>query len=366
MDIDPYLAALAAAFVAAFAVSAATNGVVRRIPPSESLSGLLGNERRPPQLGGLPILVAFAIAPFVASLLSERADEYFSPKRMEFLGFMGAVALIFATGVVDDLRTITPWQKLVGQVVAALAVYFAGYQLESVAFPWHGSVDLGVLALPATVLWVVFFTNALNLIDGKDGVATGVGVFAAAAIAAVAADTHHPAVALLFVGLAGAGLGFLPFNLPSASLILGDSGALVFGFVLASLSIRGATGIEESVFVSVPILAMGFPVLNTLLAVARRILDRRHPFHGDEDHIHDRLEQLDLGPRGLLLTLYALSALFALAALGTHFVDSLVAEALIFAGLIALIGLTLGKLGYLVSLWNSHRVRSMRARFVRD
>ncbi len=366
MNVDPYLAGLAAAFLVALGLTALLNAAVRRLPAGLPLGGLRGDAANPPPLGGIALLAAFAVAPFIASLLSDKAHEYFAPKRLDYLGFLGAVALVFATGLIDDWRAMRPRQKLIGQTVAAIAVYAAGYRLEAIGFPWRGTIDLGLLAFPATLLWVVFFTNALNLIDGKDGVATGVGVFAAATIAAVAADAHHPAVALICVGLAGAGLGFLPFNLPSASLILGDSGALVFGFVLASLSIRGATGAEDSVFISVPILAMGFPVLDTLLSAARRVLDRRHPFHRDADHIHHRLEALDLGPRGLLVALYGLSALFTAAALGTHFVDSLPAEAAIFTALVVMIALVLGKLGYLVSLWNSHRVRSVRARFVRD
>lgn len=359
---DPYIAALAAGFLMALAASAGLQWSVPRLPTSWPLEGLRAGEGRAPQVGGLPVLVAFAVAPFIAAGLSDKAAEYFDPKRMEFLGYLAAVTLVFATGVIDDWRAIRPWQKLAGQALAGVAVYAAGYQLDSVGFPWGGSLDLGIFSLPATLLWVLFFTNAVNLIDGKDGVATGVSVFAAAAIAAVAVDTHHPAVALLCVGLAGAGLGFLPFNLPSASLILGDAGALVFGFVLATLSIRGATGIEESVFVSVPVLALGFPVVDTLLSVARRVLDHRHPFTGDTDHIHHRLEQLEMGPRGVLLALYLLSALFAAAALATHYVNSMEAEIAIFAGLALLMALVLGRLGYLVSMWNSRRLTSVRKR----
>jgi UDP-GlcNAc:undecaprenyl-phosphate GlcNAc-1-phosphate transferase len=359
---DPYVAVLAAGFVIALAASAGLHWLLPRLPASAPLAGLRGEPDRPAQVGGFAILIAFAFAPFIAAAVSEKAAEYFDPKRDEFLGYLGAIALVFLVGVVDDYRAIKPWQKLSGQVVAAVAVYAAGYQMDAIAFPWGGQVELGVLALPATLLWVVFFTNAVNLIDGKDGVATGVSIFAAAGIAAVAADTHHPAVALLCVGLAGAGLGFLPFNLPSASLILGDAGALVFGFVLATLSIRGATGIEESVFISVPILALGFPVFDTLLSVARRLLDRRHPFIGDTDHIHHRLELLELGPRGVLAALYLLSALFTAAALATHYVGSLAAELAVFAGLILLVTLVLGRLGYLVSMWNSPRLMSLRRR----
>jgi UDP-GlcNAc:undecaprenyl-phosphate GlcNAc-1-phosphate transferase len=361
MAIDPYVAALAAGFVVALVVSLALHAGLQRLPSNAPLGGLRAAGAAAP-VGGIALLAGFVLAPFLASLLSERADEYFTPKRAEFLGFMGATALVFLTGLLDDWRAMQPLQKIAGQLIAGAAVFAAGYRLEVIGLPWGGALELGLLALPATLLWVVFFTNAFNLIDGKDGLATGVGVFTAAALAAVAADTEHPAVALLFVGLAGAGLGFLPLNLPSASIILGDNGALVFGFLLATLSIRGATGVEEQVFVAVPLLALGFPVLDTLLAAARRLLDRRSPFAGDRDHIHHRLEALDLEPRVSLAILYLLSAAFAAAALLTHYVDALEVELAVLFGLVALIAFVLGRLGYLLTLWNSERVLSLRGR----
>jgi len=362
VNIDPYVASLVAAFAVALAASAALFALVPRLGGRLPLGGLV---RRPLPVGGFAVLGAFALAPFIAEALSDKAYEYFRPKQGDFLGFLAAVALVFATGLVDDWRAVRPFQKLAGQIVAAGAVYAAGYRLEAIALPAGDAIHLGLLALPATLLWVVFFTNAFNLIDGKDGVAGGVGVISAVAIAAVAADTHHPAIALLCIGLAGAGLGFLLFNLPPAKLMLGDAGALVFGFILASLSIRGATGVEDSVFVSVPLLAMGFPVLDTLLSASRRLLDHRHPFAGDTDHIHHRIGQIESRPLGILVVLYSLSGLFALAALGTHFVDSLAGEVVIFAALIVLVALVLGRLGYFVTMWNSEGLLALRRRLVR-
>ncbi len=362
MNLDPYIAALVAGFAVAIVLTAALDAGVRRLPATLPLGGLRGSLDKAPPLGGIALLAGFAIAPFIAAAVSDRAAEYFTPKRGDFLGFLGATSLVFLTGLIDDWRAMRPWQKISGQLVAGVAVFFAGYRLETIAFPWGGSVDLGVLALPMTLLWVVFFTNALNLVDGKDGLATGVGVFAAAALAAVASNTHHPAVALLFVGLAGAGLGFLPFNLPSATLFLGDAGALVFGFLLSTLSIRGATGVEDEVFIAVPLLAMGFPVLDTVLSFSRRLLDRRNPLAGDLDHIHHRLDAQGLGPRASLALLYALSACFAAAALITHYVDSLAIEAAVFFGVLALILIVLGRLGYLVTMWNSERLRALRGK----
>ena len=362
VNVDPYFAALLAGFAVALPASALLNQAAPRLPARLPWGGLAGDPQRAPPLGGLALLIGFAAAPFIAAQLSDRAAEYFDPKKEEFLGFLGAVTLVFATGLLDDWRAMRPWQKLTGQLIAGVAVFAAGYQLDTLGLPWGGTLHLGLLALPATLLWVAFFTNAVNLIDGKDGLATGVAVFAAAALAAVAAHTHHPAVALLFVGLAGAGLGFLPFNLPPASLYLGDGGALVFGFLLATLSIRGATGEANEVFIGVPLLALGFPVLDTLLSVARRLLDRRSPFVGDQDHIHHRLEALNLGPHVSLAFLYALSGAFGAAALGAHYVESLAAEVAIVLGVFAVIALVLARLGYLVTLWNSDRMTSWRRR----
>lgn len=362
VDLHPYVAALVFGVAVGFGASAVILYLVRRAPAWLPLGDLRGSPERAPAVGGLAVFAAFAVTPFLAALVSDRADFYFSGRHLEFFGFLGAAALVFFTGLVDDWRAMKPWQKLLGQSIAAVAVYAAGYQLSIIGLPWGGALHMGVLALPATVLYVVFFTNAINLIDGKDGVSTGVCILAAAALAAIAADTHHPAIALLLVGLAGAGLGFLPFNLPKASMIVGDSGALLMGFLLAAMSIRGTTGVEEAVFLSVPVLAMGLPVLDTVLSATRRLLDRRHPFARDTDHIHHRLEALGASPVGILVIVYALSALFAAAALATHYLHSFVLEALIFAGLVATVAVVLAKLGYIVSMWNSKGLSWLRGR----
>lgn len=344
----------------AYAASALIQTYLRRLPAG-AIGGLAGTDGKAP-VGGFALLIGFALAPFIAGAVSDEASIYFGPKHYEFFGYLAAVGLVFLTGVIDDWRVMKPWQKIGGQLIAGGAVFAAGYQLEAIGPPWGGSIELGIFALPATLLWVVFFTNALNLIDGKDGLATGVGVFAAAALAAVAANTEHTAVALLFVGLAGAGLGFLPFNLPPASMILGDSGSLVFGFVLSTLSIRGATGAEGAVFLSVPFLAMGFPVFDTLLSTTRRVLARRSPFIGDLDHIHHRFESLSSSPRTSLLLLYLLSGAFAGAALATHYLETLAVEAGIAIAVVAVVSFIIVRLGYTGTLWNSDRVVSLRRR----
>ncbi|MDI6857348.1 MAG: MraY family glycosyltransferase [Dehalococcoidia bacterium] len=315
-----------------------------------------------PCWGGIALFFSFAVTPFIASALSQEASDYFSPKSGDFLGFLGACSLIFLIGLVDDWRPLDYKPKLIGQVAAASAVYAAGYSIDQLAFPWGAEIDMHFMAPVATVIWIVFFTNAINLIDGRDGVAPGVSIFAAAALAHIAASSEHPTVAILLVAAAGAGLGFIPFNLPPATSYLGDSGALLLGFILGSLSIRAATGVTDAVFISVPIVALGFPILDTVLAAVRRALDRRHPFGRDLDHIHDRLERTGFGPRGLLVVVYGISVALSGAAILLHHVDVFALELVVLLGFGLMVAVLLARLGYLLTIWNSQVVVWVRQR----
>jgi UDP-GlcNAc:undecaprenyl-phosphate GlcNAc-1-phosphate transferase len=171
-------------------------------------------------------------------------------------------------------------------------------------------------------------------------------------------------VALLLVALTGACLGFLPFNLPPASAFVGDSGAYVLGFIIATLSIRAATGPSEAVFIAVPLVALGYPLLDGVLAATRRALAGKHPMKGDEDHIHHRIERAGAGPRGILVIIYALAAMFSLGAIALHYVDATVVEGLVLLSLMLMVGGTLLKLGYVVTIWNSHSIVWLRQRVV--
>jgi UDP-GlcNAc:undecaprenyl-phosphate GlcNAc-1-phosphate transferase len=357
--LDVYVLTLGLALTIALVAAVLLQALSRTV----SLGGLLCATRGPserPRWGGIVIFLTLAITPFIASAVSPGASDIFMPRFGDYLGFLGACALVFAIGVFDDWKVATWRQKLFGQLAAASAVYAAGYRIDSVGLPWGADVNLALLGPVVTVLWVLFFTNAINLIDGRDGVAGGVTIFAAVALAQVASHAEHPTVALLLMALTGGVLGFLPFNLPPASAYLGDSGALLLGFVLGSLSIRASTGPTESVFVAVPIVALGFPLLDTALAVVRRAADARHPLVGDLDHIHHRLERAGLGPRELLATVYVLSGLFSGAAVVLHYVDSVTVEAALLFALVTVVALILTTLGYVMSLWNSSLALRLR------
>ena len=315
-----------------------------------------------PRWGGVVFLATFAMTPFIASALSGHASEFFSPKSGSFLGLLAATSLVFLVGFFDDVRLTSPQLRLAVFVVGGIAAYAAGYRMDDIGLPWGQSLHLGWVGFFVTVFWIAAMTNAVNFVDGRDGVALGVAIFACVTMAQIAAHASHPTVALLLVAMVGAGLGFLPFNLPPASLYVGDSGAYVLGFVLGTLSVRASTGPTNGIFIAVPLVALGYPIMDLCLATVRRALQHKHPMIGDQDHMHHRLESLGAGPRGMLVIIYGLAAIFSTGAILLHYLGNTWLEAAVFVSLVGTVSLTLLKLGYVVTIWNSHSIVWLRQR----
>ena len=326
------------------------HGRVRRAPGGEK-----------PRVGGLVIFAAFCLAPFVAAAVSGDVAALVEPKWRAIAGLCAASFLVFLLGYLDDVRELAWQPKAGGLLAAALLLYLLGYRLGDISLPGGVSWHLGVLDLPATLLWIFLVTNAVNLIDGHDGVAAGVAVLAAASLAFIAADLNHPLVGILFAALAGAVLGFLPFNFPAASKFLGDSGALLLGFLLAALSISGFVDETGRIPLYIPVVALGVPLLDTGLAFTRRLLNGRHPLVGDEDHVHHRMTHLlGMQPRPVALMLYAYSLLFAVTAFMLHHLRG---TAWVWLSVPITGGLALAfvlRLGYHTTLWQSRGVRRLR------
>jgi len=322
--------------------------------------------RDKPRVGGLIIFAAFCLAPFLAAALSPRVDALVEPKWREIAGLCAAAFLVFLLGYLDDMREISWQAKASGLVAAALVLYTLGYRLGEVSLPGGATWQLGWLDLPATVLWIFLVANAVNLIDGHDGVAAGVTVVAAATLGWIAADLNHGLVAVLFAALAGSVSGFLPFNFPSASKHLGDSGALLLGVLLAALSISGFIDETGRVPLYVPIVALGVPLLDTGLAFSRRLLNGRHPLHADEDHVHHRMTRvLGMRPRPVALTLYAYSILFSITALVLYSLRGTPWVPIAVPVMLMLVAGFIFRLGYHQTLWQSRSVRRLRRRHPR-
>lgn len=267
-----------------------------------------------PRIGGIAVFASAPVAILAAALTAARLTGAI-PQLPELAGsLIIASAILFFIGLLDDLRGVRPFAKLLAQTAAALIVYRAGFSIEHVSLlPGH-TIDLGVLAMPITVLWLVGVSNAFNLIDGLDGLAGGVAIIALGAIAVAALILGNPSVPIYTVALVGALLGFLKYNWPKARLFMGDSGSLVVGFLLAVLAIKGATDPKHVTHALIPIFALAYPLLDTGVAILRRWLRGVPLSRADRRHVHHQLESLGLGPKKALFVIYL--ATTAIAVLG--------------------------------------------------
>jgi UDP-GlcNAc:undecaprenyl-phosphate GlcNAc-1-phosphate transferase len=223
-----------------------------------------------------------------------------------------ALAIVFGIGIVDDIFSISPWIRLAAETLAAVLAWMGGIQITAInGYSFSGTV----VGFVVTVLWIVTCTNAINLIDGVDGLAAGVSMFAAFTMLAAALLEHNFPMALAVVPLAGALLGFLPFNFVPASIFLGDSGSLTIGFLLGCF---GAVWAEKSTALlglTAPLMVLAVPLLDVGLAVARRIVRGQAIFAADRMHIHHKLLSQGLSPKRLLLVIYSICVVGSAASL---------------------------------------------------
>lgn len=338
---------LVAAFIAALVASVAVTPSVIRLANRNGWYDQPGGRRihkRPvPRLGGIAVFAATLAGFLAAAGLGWRVAEH----HWEFLaGILVGGAVLFTTGVVDDLRGLRPRTKLLAQLVAAGLVYAMGFRIEMLSFWPTADFSVGWLSLPLTLLWVVGVTNAFNLIDGLDGLATGIAIVALSTTLAAALMMGRADVAITAAALLGSLAGFLAYNFNPARIFLGDSGSLFVGFMLAVLSVHGSTKSSTAVLAIVPLLALGLPLADTGLAMARRWLRGVAFSSADGRHIHHRLLAAGLTQRRSVLVLYVVSA--ALAAVGILVVLS-PPEGLLFVtaagGLLCLVLLLVGLRG---------------------
>lgn len=259
-------------------------------------------------------------------------------------GLLVSSALVLITGLIDDLRGLSPLAKLGGQLVAGLVLIASGTRIEFVTNPMGGMLYLSWWSVPVTLLWLIAITNIINFIDGLDGLAAGIVAIACAPMVGVALAMDQPFAALLAVVLAGSVLGFLPYNFNPARIMMGDAGALFLGFMLGAISVEGALKGPTAIAIGVSVLALGLPILDTLFAIMRRLRAGRPFYKADRGHVHHRLLDLGYTQRQAVVGLYAASAalsMVAMAVLHTSTGHALVMVALAMVG-VTLIGAHLG------------------------
>jgi UDP-GlcNAc:undecaprenyl-phosphate GlcNAc-1-phosphate transferase len=321
-----WLRALLPGLVAAGVTMMLTPAVAQlavRLRAVDEPGGRRRQSRSTPRLGGIAILtgILIALVPSLPLLTRGAASRSVSPT--ETLWLLVATLIIFAVGLVDDIRQLGPFQKLFFQILAASIVVAMGWQFSNVRLPWDtGGTYVGAVAPLLSLLWIVGVTNAVNFIDGLDGLASGIVAIIASSLLVLAILQRSPEVVVATSCVVGACLGFLRHNWNPARIYMGDSGSLTLGFILATVSLHSSVKASATVALLVPILALGLPVLDTLLVMVYRFLKGHarmnriaRMFHADRKHLHHLLLETHGKRSRALWTLYALALAFCLMAL---------------------------------------------------
>ncbi|MGX7352838.1 glycosyl transferase, group 4 family protein [Enterococcus canis] len=268
------------------------------------------NKKTMPTAGGLAIYLAFCFA--VLYLFRDVISYDYS------VPILAGATVVILTGLIDDIWELKPLQKTLGITLAALVVYFwAEIRIATISIPFIGKVDLGWWGLPITIIWILAITNAVNLIDGLDGLASGVSIIALSTIGIIAyffLKEQGVIISIMIFALVASIIGFFPFNFYPATIYLGDTGALFLGFMIAVFSLQG---LKNATFITVitPMFILGVPITDTVFAMIRRYINKQPISSADKMHLHHRLLSLGFTHRGAVLTIYALALVFSFIAL---------------------------------------------------
>ncbi len=298
------------AFILALAVSFAITPGVKMLAIKIKAVDVPKDERRMhktpiPRAGGLAIF-----AGFLASTL------FFGRMGVQLRSILLGALLIIVLGVIDDVVSLKPWIKFLGQIIAAMIPVLNGVLVQRFTNPFShsGYLELGAWAIPVTVLWIVGITNAVNLIDGLDGLACGVSTIATVTMFVIAILYSESQIALLMAALAGACIGFLPYNMNPAKIFMGDTGAMFLGYILAVTSVQGLFKFYAVISFAVPFIVLSLPIFDTTFAIVRRLAHGQSPLHADRGHVHHRLIDLGFDQKQSVAILYTFSAVMGLTA----------------------------------------------------
>jgi len=304
------IAALIAAFLISFIATPPVKWFAQRVGAMDIPKDNRRMHKVPiPRLGGLAIFIGFVLSVVI-----------FADIDYEIQGvLLGALIIVFV-GVIDDIIPLRSWQKLLAQIVAAsIPVVFHGVMIDLVSHPnifaASDYLPLGMFSIPLTIIWIVGITNAVNLIDGLDGLAVGVSTISSLTMLVVALlVTADANVALVLAALAGACLGFMPYNLNPAKIFMGDTGALLLGYLLATMSILGLFKFYAIISFAVPFIALALPIADTLFAILRRVAKGQSPMAPDRGHLHHRLLDLGFSQKQAVFIIYLISGFLGMIA----------------------------------------------------
>ncbi len=292
------------AFLCAIAVALAATPLVKKLAFRFGAIDVPKDARRMhkkpiPLWGGIAIYLGF----IVSVLIFVKPD-------LELAGILIGASLIVILGAVDDRYALDAKVKFLVQIVAAVIPIACGLRIEVLSnfFGDDGSrIALSFLSIPLTLIWIVGVCNAVNLIDGLDGLACGVSTIAALSTFLVVVQHDDAVTAVVIAALAGACIGFLPYNFNPAKIFMGDSGALFLGFILATVSISGNFKMHTLINFGLPFVVLGLPIFDTVFAILRRVIHGKKPWEADRGHIHHKLIDMGMSQKQAVAVLYLIS-----------------------------------------------------------
>jgi UDP-GlcNAc:undecaprenyl-phosphate GlcNAc-1-phosphate transferase len=298
------------ALVVVMLLTPAVGGMARLLGAVDAPGGRRLNLRPVPRLGGLALFLGILV-PSLA----------FLPLGRETRGLLLGAAVAVTVGAIDDFRGLRWWEKLGGQLIAAGVPTWFGIWVDRFTFPFIGIHTVpGWLGVPLTILWIVAIMNMVNFLDGMDGLAAGVAAIAGLTFAVIALSLAKPEAAIMSAIVFGACVGFLRHNFYPARIFMGDSGALLLGFVLAALSVQGLLKTAATVALFFPLLVLAVPIVDTTFVVARRLRHGQKVFEGDQAHLHHRFLRRGFSQPRAAVTIWVWCSSLAAAALATRFI----------------------------------------------
>ncbi|WP_461200832.1 glycosyltransferase family 4 protein [Anoxybacillus sp. TBDG-1] len=291
-------------FVVAVLITPVVKWLAFRVGATDKPNQRKVHQKIMPRLGGLAIFISFIVGYFVLQPASPYATAI----------VIGATIIVL-TGVLDDIYELSPKWKLLGQIIAAIVVIYGGIRIDFINLPFGGHLEFGLLSIPITMLWIIGITNAINLIDGLDGLAAGVSSIALVTIAGMAATMGNTYVFVFAMSLLllGSTLGFLLYNFHPAKIFMGDTGALFLGYMISVLSLLGFKNVTVFSLI-IPIFILGVPISDTLFAIVRRIVNKQPLSAPDKSHLHHCLLRLGYSHRQTVLIIYGMAAMFGVSA----------------------------------------------------
>ncbi|GEM_PF-203603 len=357
-----YVACFLAPLLVVYLITPLVSRLARRLGAIDRPNHRKIHSQATPLMGGLAIYLGMWLPILALSFWDNDVTARVGGKWPQFAVVAMAGAAVMLSGILDDLRGLSVIKKLLVQVPLAVLFTMFVAHFDNINIPGIGRVDLGIWGIPLTIIWIVGITNALNLVDGIDGLATGVAFFVALTTSVLAIMGGKEFLALVMLAMAGACLGFLRYNFTPAKIFLGDTGSLFLGMTLAATSVMASSKSHVAASLLVAVIILGYPVIDTLLAMARRGLHGKSMFTPDRGHIHHRLLARGLGHSRAAMVIYVFCAALSILAL------AIVAQSS-FAALMSLIVVTaMAALGLnflgLFRLFQPKDIKETRARFL--